>query len=53
MLLGHGKTIEVAVKGIIHKTEKQKKHFQHEMIVMSRIMHPNIVRLYGIILDGK
>lgn len=48
-----GKSIEVTVKGYIHKTEREKGNFQNEMVIMSRIMHPNIVRLYGIIAHGK
>lgn len=51
--LSDGKSIEVTVKGFIHKSEKEKKSFQNEMIIMSGIMHPNIVRLYGIISGGK
>lgn len=51
--LADGKNIEVTVKGFIHKSEKEKESFQNEMVIMSRIMHPNIVRLYGIIAGGK
>lgn len=47
------KNIEVTVKAFIHKTEKEKRSFQNEMVIMSRIMHPNIVRLHGIIAHGK
>lgn len=48
-----GKSIEVTVKGIIHRSEAEKKKFQNETVLLSRIMHPNIVRLYGIVAGGK
>ena len=53
MTVADGKIIEVAMKDVLHKTDKERKNFQQEMIIMSRIMHPNIVRLYGIIPNGK
>jgi hypothetical protein len=51
--IAHGKNIEVTVKEFLHKSEKEKKCFQNEMIVLSRIMHPNIVRLFGITAGGE
>ena len=48
-----GKSIEVAVKGVIHKTEKEERDFQKEMAIMSKIMHPNVVRFYGMIAHGE
>ena len=48
-----GKSIEVTVKGFFHKSEREKKKFQNEIVILSRIMHPNIVRFYGVIAEGK
>ena len=44
--------MKVAVKGIKHETEKEKNDFIREMSIMSKILHPNIVRLYGLVLRG-
>ena len=46
-------SIEVAVKTVIHKTEKDREDFQREMAIMSKMVHPNIVRLYGLITGGE
>ena len=45
-------TMTVAVKTIVHKSEKERKKFKQEMIIMSKITHPNVVRLYGLIPHG-
>jgi len=47
-------SILVAVK-TTKKTssEAEKASFMREMTIMSEMMHPNIVRLYGLIQDGK
>ena len=47
-----GECVKVAVKGIKHETEKEKNNFIREMSVMSKMLHPNIVRLYGLVLRG-
>lgn len=41
---------EVAVK--IIETEQEKKAFQIELRQLSRVSHPNIVRLYGASQDA-
>lgn len=47
-------SILVAVK-TTKKTssEAEKASFMREMAIMSEMMHPNIVRLYGLIQDGE
>ena len=34
-------------------SEKDKEAFMWEMNVMSQMMHPNIVRLFGLVQDGE
>ena len=34
-------------------SEKAMRDFQNEMSIMSEVVHPNIVRLYGIIREGR
>lgn len=48
-----GKGVEVAIKSVKHETPKEKQNFVREMCVMSRMLHPNIVRLYGLVLKGN
>ena len=44
----------VAVKTIKkYESEKEKDNFLKEMNIMSRLMHPNIVRLFGLVQQGK
>lgn len=49
-----GQSITVAVKTSKTKcTEEQKASFLKEMAVMSTLMHPNLVRLYGMVSKGE
>ena len=48
-----GDTLEVAVKTVAHMNKKERSNFRQEMIIMSKIVHPNVVRLYGLIPQGK
>lgn len=44
----------VAVKTIRkYESEKEKEAFFKEMNVMSQLMHPNIVRLFGLVQQGS
>ena len=52
-LVVDGDTLEVAVKTVSHKSEKERKNFRQEMVIMSKIVHPNVVRLYGLIPHGQ
>ena len=36
-----------------NSSEKDKADFLKEMMVMSQILHPNIVRLYGLVVEGE
>lgn len=47
-----GKTIDVAVKTTKVYSEGELKNFKKEMAVMSKMMHPNIVQLYGLVQEG-
>ena len=45
--------LPVAIKTIKqYESEKEKENFQKEMIVMSKLIHPNIVRLFGLVQQG-
>ena len=45
--------ISVAVKTAKKSTSaKEQMEFRREMNIMSQMVHPNIVQLYGIIKDG-
>ena len=47
-------TVEVAVKTLKKiDDKKQRSDFLKEQSIMSELMHPNIVRFYGITNDGK
>jgi serine/threonine protein kinase len=49
----HEEGIVVAVKSVKHSTAKERQNFVREMCVMSKMLHPNIVRLYGLVLKGS
>ena len=50
----NGRGVEVAVKSINrHSTEKERKDFIMEMVAMTTMLHPNIVYLHGLVLEGK
>ena len=43
----------VAVKTIKkYESEKETNDFLREMDVMSQLLHPNIIKLYGIVQQG-
>ena len=46
--------VEVAVKTTkpAASSDKEKEGFLKEMRIMSLMMHPNIVKLYGLVQDG-
>ena len=45
--------LPVAIKTIKrYDTEKEKENFQKEMAMMSKLIHPNIVRLFGLVQQG-
>ena len=48
-------SVEVAIKSVKsgERDEKEKQNFIREMCTMSKLLHPNIVRLYGLILKGS
>lgn len=49
-----GLGLPVAIKTIKkHESEKERDSFQREMAVMKKLMHPNIVRLFGLVQQGK
>lgn len=49
-----GEGLPVAIKTIKkYESEKERKSFQKEMTVMSKLIHPNIVRLFGLVKQGK
>lgn len=44
----------MAIKTIKHyESETERENFLKEMNVMSKLMHPNIVRLFGLVEQGK
>ena len=49
-----GGGLPVAMKTIKkYESEKERQSFQKEMAVMSKLIHPNIVRLFGLVQQGK
>ena len=48
MLIKYGANIKVVVKSVNRITTELQK----EVTVMSEVVHPNIVRLYGLINEG-
>lgn len=53
--LRRGKSsIDVAVKTIKrYESEKERTEFLHEQAIMSQMAHPNVVRLYGLVQQGR
>ena len=46
--------IQIAVKTAKKSSsKKEKEEFMREMTIMSQMMHPNIVRLYGVVQEGE
>ena len=44
----------VAIKTIKrYESEKERDNFLKEMNIMSKLMHPNIVRLFGLVHQGQ
>lgn len=51
---GGPEPVSVAVKTAKKSTSaKEQEEFRKEMNIMSQMVHPNIVQLYGIIKDGN
>lgn len=45
-------TVEVAIKTVKNlQNEKERMDFKREQTMMSQLVHPNIVRFYGLISD--
>ena len=47
------KQIKVAIKTIRYTSEKETQDFMREMNIMADMMHPNIIRLYGLVNEGQ
>ena len=48
-----GRLVEVAIKTIRrYDSQKEMDDFMREMAVMSQLIHPNIIHLYGIVREG-
>ena len=46
--------IQVAIKtSKQYESEQEKSSFQREMMMMSKLIHPNIVKLFGLVEEGK
>ena len=51
---GSGAGVTVAIKTIKkYESNKEMDNFLKEMNVMSKLLHPNIVRLFGIVQQGN
>ena len=49
-----GTEVKVAIKTIRRYTsEKETQDFMREMSTMANMMHPNIIRLYGLVSEGE
>ena len=48
-----GETIHVAMKTTKAYSKGEMKNFEREMAIMSKMMHPNIVQLYGLVQEGN
>ena len=49
-----GSELPVAIKTIKqYESERERDSFQKEMTVMSKLVHPNIVRLFGLVQQGN
>lgn len=53
MDISANESIQVAIKAVKHENPLERQNFVREMCVMSKMFHPNIVRLYGLVLKGK
>lgn len=54
MLKSGVEPVQVAVKTAKKSSSsKEKEEFMREMNIMSQMMHPNIVRLYGVVQQGE
>ena len=42
--------VDVAIKTI--KEKKEKNRFMHEMAMMSRLVHSNIIEFHGVVREG-
>ena len=49
-----GRVVDVAIKTIRkYNSQKEMDNFIREMTVMSQLIHPNIIQLYGVIKESK
>ena len=49
-----GGMVNVAIKTIKkYGSKKETRDFMREMTVMSKLMHPNIIRLHGVVKDDS
>ena len=49
-----GRKVAVAIKTIRqYDSKKETDNFMREMAVMSKLMHPNIIRLHGVVRESK
>lgn len=49
-----GTGIQIAIKTIKkYESSKEMENFLKEMNVMAKLLHPNIVRLFGLVQQGR